>query len=540
MKESLEFYKDCRDRSLLPNDVEVLKDIIVYQWEVIDKLRTDFQDYRQKTDLVIDQLMKKIESLDQQVSALKRNRFGQRSEKNKTKNKPSSSLTEDAPGSKASNTVSNQNHRGRNPLPEHLERVPVEYDLKTEEKVCPDCHAFLTRINNLVTEQLDVIPAQLIVKQHVRARYACRKCYGVIKTAEMPAQPIDKGRASAELLAHLIVEKFDYYLPCYRLQRWFLRQGVDISRSTVSGWLYKAGVLLKPLVDFQKNELISCGHIFSDDTTMPTLAPGTGKTKIGRLWVYTQRPTKTHGGITIYQYTPTREGIHPETFLKGFKGYLQVDAYSGYNGLFAANDEGEIHCQEVGCWAHARRKFVELVTLHPDSVAQEVLDLIGSLYEIERQAKEGGLTDLGRRALRKKKSKPILKKIYNWLHRYKPEVVPKNPLGQAIAYAVNNWIALTRFLGDGKLEIDNNRAERKIKPIVMGRKNHLFVGGDQGGETLAIFYSVIETCRQNDVNPVTYLADVLERIPTHPNKRIEELLPYNWKKLREQQASAAA
>lgn len=539
MKPDLEFYKDCRDRSLLPNDVEVLKDIIVYQWEVIDTLKAEFQEYRQKTDQIIAQLMKKIESLDQQVSALKRNRFGHRSEKQKKSKSSSSSSPEEASQSKTHSKGANQNHPGRQPLPDHLERIPVEHDLKAEEKVCSECNALLSRIKNLVTEQLDIIPAQVIVKQHVRARYACRKCYGIIKTADMPAQPIDKGRASAELLAHLIVEKFDYYLPCYRLERWFEREGVPISRSTITGWLYKAGFLLKPLIDLHKKELMNGGHIFSDDTPMPTLAPGTGKTKVGRLWVYTQSSTKTHGGVTVYQYTPTREGKHPEDFLKGFKGYLQVDAYSGYNGLFAANDEGEVDCKEVGCWAHARRKFVEIVILHPDSVAQEVLDLIGALYDMERKAKEEGVTDSGRRGLRKKKSKPLLKKIYKWLCTHQPEVVPKSPLGQAIAYALNNWIALTRFLGDGQLEIDNNRAERKIKPIVMGRKNHLFVGGDQGGEALAIFYSVIETCRQNDVNPVTYLADVLARIPTHPNKRIEELLPYNWKKLREQQTAAA-
>ena len=540
MKQPLEFYKDCRDRSKLPDDVESLKDIIVYQWEVIDTLKAEFQEYRQKTDRLIDQLTKKIESLDHQVSALKRNRFGQRSEKNKNKPSSSSSTKEDAPKSKTRKKGANQNHPGRRPLPEHLKRVQVKYDLKAEEKICSDCNALLTPIKNLVTEQLDIIPAQLIVKQHVRAQYACRKCYGVIKTADMPAQPIDKGRASAELLAHLIVEKFDYYMPCYRLERWFKREGVAISRSTMIGWLYKAEFLLRPLVELQTKELIACGHIFSDDTTMPTLAPGEGKTKTGRLWVYTQRPTKTHGGFTVYEYTPTREGKYPEAFLKGFKGYLQIDAYAGYNGVLAANDEGKVECIEVGCWAHTRRNFVEIVALHPESVAQEVLDLIGKLYDVERIAKEKKMTDSGRRGFRKKKSKPILKKIYNWLHYHQEIVVPKSPLGKAIAYALNNWIALTRFLGDGRLEIDNNRSERKMKPAVMGRKNHLFVGGQQGGEMLAIFYSVIETCRENCVNPVTYLADVLARIPTHPNKRIEELLPHNWKKLREQQTSAAA
>lgn len=549
MKQSLEFYKDCRERSKLPNDGESLKDIIVYQWEVIDTLKAEFQEYREKTDRLIHQLTQKIESLEHQVSALKRNRFGQRSEKNKTK--PSSSKEdapkgdspaskEDAPKSKTRKKGANQNHPGRRPLPEHLQRVQVDYDLNAEEKICPHCAALLTRIKNLVTEQLDIVPAHLIVKQYVRAQYACRTCYGTIKTADMPAQPIDKGRASAALLAHLITEKFDFYMPCYRLERWFKREGVPISRSTMIGWLFKAEFLLRPLVELQKKELIASGHIFSDDTTMPTLAPGEGKTKTGRLWVYTQRPTKTHGGFTVYEYTPTREGKYPEAFLKGFKGYLQVDAYSGYNGVLAANEEGKADCIEVGCWAHTRRNFVEIVVLHPESVAQDILNLVGELYDIERIAKEKKMTDWARRAFRKKRSKPLIKKIYKWLHYHQEIVVPKSPLGKAIAYALNNWIALTRFLGDGRLEIDNNRSERKMKPAVMGRKNHLFVGGKQGGEMLSTFYSVIETCRENGVNPVTYLTDVLARIPTHPNKRIEELLPHNWKKLRQQQVSAAA
>ena len=520
------------DRSQLPNDVEELKDIIEYQWK-------EFAHYKQQTDLLIQQLMQKIESLEQEVAALKRNRFGQRSEKSKKeKGSPSFSKNKEGPsGAQSSLKGLNQNHPGRKPLPSHLERVQIQHDLKAEEKRCPECDSLLTRIKDITTEQLDLILAQLIVKEHVRSRYACRKCYSTIKVADLPAQPIDKGIASSELLAHLIVEKFDYYLPCYRLEKWFARQGVDISRSTLWGWFFKCGLLLEPLVEvMHRQELLTGDHLFSDDTTMPTLDPGTGKTKVGRIWVYTQKATMHHGGITVYQYTPSREGKYPEAFLKGFKGYLQVDAYSGFNGLFAANEQGEMTCKELGCWAHVRRKFVDIVKVYPDSIAQEMVDRIGELYIIEKRATVADMSDWKRRCFRKKKSKPILKKIYRWLQDYQPKVVPKSPLGQAIGYALNNWRALITFLGDGKLEIDNNRSERKIKPIVIGRKNHLFVGSEQGGKTAAIFYSLIETCRDNDVNPTTYLADVLERIPTHPNRLIHELLPHNWKKLRQQPA----
>lgn len=521
MKQSVEFYKDCRERSQLPDDVEVLKDIIVYQ-------RQEFELYKQKTDLLISQLMQKIENLEQEVSTLRRNRFGQRSEKGKTS---SSSSKEDAPSSKA---CSNQNHPGRKALPSHLKRVPVEYDLKAEDKTCEMCQSFLTRIKDITTEQLDLITSQIIVKQHVRKRYACRYCHSTIKVADIPAQPIDKGLASAELLAHLIVDKYDYYLPIYRLEKWFLREGVSITRSTMWGWFYKCSVSLEPLVLFMHQELLKEDYVSSDDTTMPTLDPGAGKTKTGRMWVYTQKGTKDHRGITIYEYTPTREGKYPKEFLKSFKGYLQADAYSGFDGLFVANEEGEVSCKEVGCWAHVRRKFFDIVKLYPESVSKEMVELIGQLYQVEKIATAMELSDQGRKGLRKRDSKPILKMIYRWLKSYQADVVPKSPLGQAITYALNNWRALGTFLADGKLEIDNNRSERKIKPIVIGRKNHMFVGGEQGGKAAAIFYSLIETCRDNDVNPEIYLADVLKRIPTHPNKHIKELVPYEWKKLREQ------
>ncbi len=516
-----DFYKDYSDRSKLPNDVEGLKDIIVYQ-------QKEFCDYRNKTDLLIKSLMQKIEGLEQEISSLRRNRFGQRSEKGKK----TFSTLEDATGSDSGPKASNKNHPGRKALPAHLERIQLHHDLNSEAKVCPECQSLLSKIKDITTEQLDLVQAQLIVKEHRRAQYACRKCYGVIKVADIPAQPIDKGIASPGLLAHLIVEKFDYYLPCYRLEKWFARQGVDISRSTMVGWFYKCGILLEPIVNAMHQQgLIKSDHLFSDDTPMPTLNPGAGKTKVGRIWVYTQKPTKEHGGMTVYQYTLSREGKYPEAFLKGFKGYLQVDAYSGFNGLFAANDQGEVVRYEVGCWAHVRRKFVDIVKQCPDSIAQEMVAMIGKLYEVERIATEAELSAQQRRWLRQKKSKPILKKIHRWLKYRQAKVVPKSSLGQAMGYALNNWPALTIFLKQGKLEIDNNRSERKIKPVVMGRKNHLFVGSEKGGKTAAVFYSLIETCRQNDINPAFYLADVLEKIPSHPNRLIEELLPHNWQKL---------
>jgi hypothetical protein len=330
-------------------------------------------------------------------------------------------------------------------------------------------------------------------------------------------------------LAHVLTNKFNDHLPFYRQQRWFKQQQCTISRSTLWSWEKQCAIALEPLVDCLKKELVKGDHVFSDDTTMPTLEKGSPKAKIGRIWVYARRSTTSQRAITVYDYTPDRKGEHPQTFLKGFKGYLQVDAYAGLDALFAKDEEGKQNIKEVGCWAHARRKFVDVIAIDPVSIAQDVLTLIQNLYHVERLGRQAGCSDEQRKWLRRKRSKPILKKIHRWLTTNQPRAAPKSTLGQAIGYALNHWRALTTFLEDGRLEIDNNRSERAIKPIVIGRKNFLFMGGPKGGWAAAITFSLIESCKQNGVDPYYYLADVLERIPTHPNKRIHELLPHHWK-----------
>ena len=254
-----------------------------------------------------------------------------------------------------------------------------------------------------------------------------------------------------------------------------------------------------------------------------------GKTRTSRFWIYACAKTPLQSAITVYESTLDRQGKHPQTFLKDFRGYLQVDAYGGYDALFS-NNNGENTIREVGCLGgHARRKFVEALKIDENSIAKEAIEMIQELYEIEHQAKEANYDDNHRKWLRKKKAKPVLKRLYQWLKSHQPLVTPKSTLGKAIGYCLNNWRALGTFLKDGRLEIDNNRSERGIKPIVIGRKNYLFMGSPQGGWAAAIIYSLIETCLRNDVDPYHYLADVLERVGTHPNKRITELLPYNWK-----------
>lgn len=512
-------------RSQLPNDVEALKDIIdgivpvlrnLHQQNIL--LQKQVEELKKQNS----QLQCRVENLENQIALLKRDKFGKKSEKIPPAGGSSS-------GSTPKSGEAPKKHPGRHTLPTNLARVRIEHDLPEADKVCPLCQESLTKIQEVTSEQLDVLPAQLQVKEHVRFKYACRHCYGFIKTADMPAQAIDKGLPTSSLLSHILVNKFADHLPFYRQQRWFNRQQYFVSRSTLWNWEKNCAAALGPLVSCLKEELTAGDHLFSDDTPMPTLEKGLKKAKIGRMWVYTRPPTEKQKALTVYEYTPDRKGEHPQTFLKDFTGYLQADAYSGFDALFNKDEEGRQKVKEVGCWGHTRRKFVDLLALDPNSIAQEPLKMIQSLYHIERHMKQASYSFDQKKWLRRKRSKPILKQIRRWLKAQQPRAAPKSTLGQAIGYALNHWRALTTFLGDGRLELDNNRSERAIKPIVIGRKNFLFMGGPNGGKAAAIMFSLMESCRQNDVDPYYYLEDVLQRLPTHPNKRIQELLPHHWK-----------
>lgn len=388
-------------------------------------------------------------------------------------------------------------------------------------------------IGNETREQLEAIIQKYIVKAHSRLKYACKCCQATVKLASAPCEAMEKGIAGPNLLAQVMVDKYADHLPLYRQEQRFARSGIVLSRGTLWNWVKHASHSLKPLFEAMKADLLVLNHIFSDDTTMPTLRERTlenlGKqTKTNYMWVYagvskTDDAWSNQRPIVLYDYTAGRDAKFVSDFLKDFTGYVQSDAYSGYRPL---SNSGKV--TSLGCWAHVRRKFHEALDTNPNSMANEMMDKIGKLYDLERAFKTNGLSIDKIKQRRELHSRPILDDIQKWLEKYQILTAPQSRLGKAISYASNNWQTLTRYTEDGRLEIDNNRSERCIKPVVIGRKNYMFMGSEKGGEAAAVIYSLIETCKQNGVDPLAYLADVLQRIPTHLNKNIKELLPYNW------------
>jgi transposase len=376
--------------------------------------------------------------------------------------------------------------------------------------------------------QLEYRPASLFVVEHVRLKYACRHCQGHVGLAAKPEQPIHKGIPGPGLLAHVIVSKYADHLPLYRQERILARQGAQVSRKTMAAWLAQAAVVLTPLVEVMTAKILLSKVINCDDTPVRVQQVGKNKTKEGRFWIY--RGDKDHP-YTRYEYQPRRSQDDPKTFLKEFKGYLQVDAWSGLDVLFVG---GRI--TEVGCWAHTRRHFFDARTSDPGR-AHQALGWIRELYAIEDRART--LSAAQRRQLRQTEAKPVMAKLKAWLDEQAPLVLPKSGIGKAIGYAQKQWQALQVYLEDGDLAIDNNAAERGFRGIALGRRNWLFVGSDEGGQTAALMYSVVASCQQAGAEPFAYLRAVLQELPKLGRKpRAEELeawLPDAWQK--RQQAS---
>jgi transposase len=402
---------------------------------------------------------------------------------------------------------------GRQALPKHLPRERRVIDIPAEQKVCA-CGTEKVKIGSSVSEKLDYVPASFKVQEIERPCYACPRCHEGVSVAPVPAQAVEKGLAAEGLLAQVVVAKYADHLPLARQEKIYARHGVDLSRSTLCDFVEDAATATEPIVAEIKRQILAGDYIQTDDTPVVVLAE-TGGTFKGRLWVYLD-PL---GRQVVFDATPTHERAGPEAFLRGFRGWLQADAYTGYDALFRGGG-----IREVACFAHSRRRFVE--SLPTDSRAATVVSLLQELYAVEREAAD--LDPAARLALRLERSKPILARLDIERQRLMSQVLPKSPLGDALRYMNNQWHALGRFLEDGRLKIDNNGAESQLRAIAIGRKNWLFAGSMEGARRAATLYSLVQCCRLVDIDPFLYFRDVLLRVATHPQSRIAELTPRVW------------
>lgn len=405
---------------------------------------------------------------------------------------------------------------GRQPLPRHLKRERIIHDLGESEKHCEACHEDLRPIGEETSERYEYVPAQLTVIEDVCKKYACA-C--TVKTATKPPQPIEKSTAGASLLAQVIVAKTVDHLPLNRQEKIFERHGADISRKTMCGWMAQSAEVLDPIYQSMKEVLFQSKVIGTDDTSVKVLDAKLPFARTGRIWPY--YGDKDHP-VIVYDYTATRQRAGPEKFLERYRGYLQADAYGGYDAFFKDPARG---LTEVGCWAHARRYFHKALDSDQSRMGL-ALSLIAQLYRAEKEARP--LTATERLELRRLESRPILDKLHDYLLEIEAEVLPKSPEGRAVRYTLKNWAALTQYCENGDLEIDNNAVERAIRGIAVGRANWTFFGSDEGGKTAAVLRSLVASCQRVGVDPFSWLKDVLSRIMTHPINRIAELLPHNW------------
>jgi transposase len=412
----------------------------------------------------------------------------------------------------------------RRSLPEHL---PREIETHLPEKTCcPDCGGKLRKFGEDVTEMLERIPESFKVIRHVRPKFCCSTCDTVVE-APAPSRPIAGSYAGPGLLAHVLVSKYADHVPLYRQSEIYAREGVDLDRSTLAGWVGASSALLAPLVEAVRHHVFSAAKLHADDTPVPVLAPGNGKTKTGRLWTYVRdgRPCGDAAPPAAwFAFSPDRRGEHPQAHLKSFRGTLQADAYAGFHTLYGG---GRI--VEAACWAHTRRKFHDLFAATQSPSAEEAIRRIGLLYAIEKEVR-GSPPEL-RLAIRQARARPVMTELRSWFDQTLQTLSTKSEMAKAIRYALARWAALTRYLDDGEVEIDNNAAERALRVVALGRKNYLFAGSNRGGERAAAIYSLLGSAKLNGLDPERYLRHVLSQIADHPVNRIHELLPWNLTQL---------
>ena len=492
--------------------------------------------------------MAEIERLRLRIAGLERARFGRRSEQlgdaalRQESEELEQSLAEQSakleavasalktPGETPAPEIAPAPKRNRGALPPHLPRIEVIVDI--EDKTCPCCGGGLHVIGEDRAEVLDYIPARFQVRVIRRPRYGCRGCEEAVIQAPAPERPIDGGMATEALLAHVLVNKYSDHLPLYRQSQIFAREGVTLDRSTLSNWVGRACWWLASLHELMLSTVLSSPRVFADDTTLPVLDPGQGRTKTGRLWCYAvdNRPWRGPGHpVAAYVYSENRKAEHPAVHLKGFRGLLQTDGYAGFIRLAAPDDAIKL----AFCWAHTRRKFHDIHVATKAPLAEEALLRIAALYAVE--AEINGHSAEERRHVRQERSRPHVDAMHVWLNDRLERLSGRSALAQAIRYALNHWEGLILFLEDGRVELDTNTVERAIRPVALGRKNALFAGSDSGGRHWAIIATLIQTAKLNGVDPLAWLTDVLERIVSGRTKKhqLDTLLPWNWKAERE-------
>jgi transposase len=472
------------------------------------------------------------ERLRQIIKALQRHRFGRRAETlpvdqlelaleevEQGEAEADAKVEVAAPEKKTERARTRRTNRGS--LPGHLPRIETIVDI--EDKACPCCQGVLHQIGEDVSERLDVIPAQFRVLVTRRPKYACRACEEGVVQAPAPARLIEGGLPTEALVAHVLTAKFADHCPLYRQAQIYARQGVELDRSTLADWVGRAAFLLRPVHDRLLENLKASAKLFADETTLPVLDPGRGRTKTGQLWAYARddRPWRgTDPPAVAYVYATDRKGARPIEHLAGFKGVLQVDGYGGYRPLA---EKGEVKL--AFCWAHVRRPFYELAVAGPAPLASEMLERIKALYAIETDLR--GLSAEDRAAGRRARSRPLLEALETWLRATLQTISQKLKLAEAIRYTLARWEGLTRFVDDGTIEIDSNTVERSIRPVILTRKNALFAGCNGGAEHWAVVASLIETCKLNAIDPEAYLGATITRIVQgHPQSQIDELLPW--------------
>jgi len=496
----------------LPEDVAALQAMVALQNKKLSIFETEIKarDYR-------------IEKLEHQLAGLRQHRFGQRSEAldqlELTLEEEEIARAIETPVEDAATTEKQKGKPKRKPLPDHL---PRNDEVLSPGDACSACGGSLKTLGEDVTEELEYVPGRFVVNRTIRPRMACT-CCDAFYQSPLPSRPIEKGRPGPGLLAHVLVNKYADHLPLYRQSQIFVREGVDLDRSTLADWVGKSAALLEPLANAIQRHVLAGQAIFADDTPVNMLSPGAGKTKTARLWAYVRDERPWSSGVppaAFYRFSRDRKGEQPTEHLKDYTGWMHADGYSGFNELYQSG-----RVREVACMAHIRRKFVDVFKSQGLAIAEEAIKRIAALYGIEKEAR--GQSPETRVMLRQEQAKPLLDDLEAWLGVQLPKLSGKSELAKAIRYALTRIKKLRPYIDHGILELDNNSAERSMRGVAVGRKNWLFAGSETGGKSAAIAYTLIETAKLNGVDPQTWLTDVLARIADHKITRIGELMPWH-------------